>query len=1531
MTTKIAVPQYIVGKPYELFKNDILAWEAVTELHKSKQGLVLALALPDDDSCQLRSKLFDKHSVADLNKDAGLKTVIAFLDEQLGKDDLADKLIKFGEFDDYKQTTESVSDFIGKFEQFYNRMVKGGTEYSSDILAYKLIRSAKLTDTEKMLVLSGVDYTKRDTMFEQTKVSLKKFKGDSSNPMGACGSVSNTPGMAIKVEPALYNRQYGGRGNFSGFRPFRGNYATRPFKARGNSYGNQFWRGRGSDNRGTYQSFRGRGSFGSGRGASGSDAKSWRQNFGSNSPSWRGQSSGSNSQSWRSGAGEKRLNPLGTDGKPLRCDCCESIRHYVRQCPDAWENANITDTGPEMYEEQLNDLSQMWDSSNSQFDPSYYMQDEAGAYYVGENQYNEENVDSYYNENSVLHTAILYTGNDVEECMKLEAEAHNSAVVDTACTSTVCGKQWLDEYLKSLSKQDCDDVSCRNGFRTFKFGVGHAKSEAEYDIPVYLAGTRMIMRTDVVDTDVPLLFSKSFMKKNGFVIDLVNDAAIVHGKKVLLNSTSSGHYCLPLSKENDVYVVDLENVRTGDLKKTLWHLHRQFAHPIRDKFVDLLKDANSWKEEYEPVLDIIYHECNRCKEFARTPSRPVVGFSMASSFNEKVAMDLKQWGSKRWILHLIDMFSRYTISVFVTRKTGTTIIEAIINHWIGYFGVMGGIFSDNGGEFRNDEMREVASILDYELCTTAADSPYQNGLCERNHAIVDLMLSKLVTDYPKISENVLLRWANMAKNSLQMWNGFSSNQLVLGINPRLPSIMNGKIPGLNESTISEALAKHLTALHATRRAFVESESEEKLKRALRSRVRASETVYKRGDKVLYKRSHTEKWLGPARVIFQDRKCVFLDHGGYFIKASPDRMQLLPDLSDISTNSSMNDNKAKVVSKECTKAPCMFEYTNDGIVQRGLPEENDHDIDGHVDENDRQIAAVQPVNENDQQVVADQPSNANSESFTEEEDGFSNDEINTATEKWERLRIQQPVRKSLRQFNKETGASVYLSDNMFPIYMTLVPRHLHNNDECMTAKMEELEKLKKFEAYDLEPENGQQRISTRWVLSVKDDKVKARLVARGFEEEQTIQSDSPTISKCGMRMCLMIVSHQGWTMRSTDIKSAFLQSKEMTRQVYVEPPKEANNDDYVWKLKKCLYGLTDASRQFYLSVCDELFRLGVKRSSLDSSLFYMHDNKGALLGILISHIDDFLHAGNSHFEENIIGSLRKRFLAGRQDEKNFTYVGYQLKQTALGIELDQIDYIHNIDTYMVPVGRSARRNDALNNKEKTALRSQVGSLNWAVQGSRPDKAFEMIDLSTRFNCGTVADLSQACKLVRNMKDEDFTIVYPNLGKPESWRFAVFSDAAFANLKDGVSSTMAYIIFLVGENLRCCPLTWRAAKIRRVVRSTLAAETLALQESVDDVLGVRDMLCEMYPMLKLPIMCKVDNQSVVDSLHSTLPVDEKSLRINIASLKQALENEIESIAWIEKKTQLADCMTKRGSNGAGLMAILGTGILPDCYNL
>ena len=156
-------------------------------------------------------------------------------------------------------------------------------------------------------------------------------------------------------------------------------------------------------------------------------------------------------------------------------------------------------------------------------------------------------------------------------------------------------------------------------------------------------------------------------------------------------------------------------------------LHRQFAHPPKKRLIALLKDAQVWKEQYEGIITQIDENCELCKIYAKTPSRPIVGMPMATKFNEKVAMDLKQWNS-HWILHIIDMWSRYTLSIFVNRKKPSHIIDALMTHWIGKFGVMGALMTDNGGEFSS-----VTFILNIQLCTTAGESPFQNGLCEKVH------------------------------------------------------------------------------------------------------------------------------------------------------------------------------------------------------------------------------------------------------------------------------------------------------------------------------------------------------------------------------------------------------------------------------------------------------------------------------------------------------------------------------------------------------------------------------------------------------------------------------------------------------------------------------------------------------------------------------------------------------------------------------------------------------------------------------
>ena len=53
----------------------------------------------------------------------------------------------------------------------------------------------------------------------------------------------------------------------------------------------------------------------------------------------------------------------------------------------------------------------------------------------------------------------------------------------------------------------------------------------------------------------------------------------------------------------------------------------------------------------------------------------------------------------------------------------------------------------------------------------------------------------------------------------------------------------------------------------------------------------------------------------------------------------------------------------------------------------------------------------------------------------------------------------------------------------------------------------------------------------------------------------------------------------------------------------------------------------------------------------------------------------------------------------------------------------------------------------------------------------------------------------------------------------------------NLKDGASQS-GHIIFLVVKNGNYSPISWQSKKIPHVVKSTFAAETLALQEVAEN---------------------------------------------------------------------------------------------------
>ena len=143
--------------------------------------------------------------------------------------------------------------------------------------------------------------------------------------------------------------------------------------------------------------------------------------------------------------------------------------------------------------------------------------------------------------------AVLFTGYNTEKVQWLGIDAHNCAVLDSACSSTVCGDKGNNNYTQSLDSIDKSKVRQKDGHRVFKFGGGTClKSYSKYSLPDVIAGKEVTINTGIVEFDIPLLLSRTAMKKAAIKMDLENDTATIMGNGVALNLTTSGHYCIPI-------------------------------------------------------------------------------------------------------------------------------------------------------------------------------------------------------------------------------------------------------------------------------------------------------------------------------------------------------------------------------------------------------------------------------------------------------------------------------------------------------------------------------------------------------------------------------------------------------------------------------------------------------------------------------------------------------------------------------------------------------------------------------------------------------------------------------------------------------------------------------------------------------------------------------------------------------------------------------------------------------------------------
>ena len=141
--------------------------------------------------------------------------------------------------------------------------------------------------------------------------------------------------------------------------------------------------------------------------------------------------------------------------------------------------------------------------------------------------------------------------------------------------------------------------------------------------------------------------------------------------------------------------------------------------------------------------------------------------------------------------------------------------------------------------------------------------------------------------------------------------------------------------------------------------------------------------------------------------------------------------------------------------------------------------------------------------------------------------------------------------------------------------------------------------------------------------------KARLVDQGFQEHLDPQSDSPTVAKESFKLLMALAPNNVFKIASVDIRAVFLQSKVLDRDFFVKPPEDVREPGLIWKLKKYLYGLDDASHKLWLRVKKVLTDMSLRVMDGDKAFYFLHEDSH-LQGVVLTYVNNFYLSGTHDF-------------------------------------------------------------------------------------------------------------------------------------------------------------------------------------------------------------------------------------------------------------------------------------------------------------
>ncbi len=368
----------------------------------------------------------------------------------------------------------------------------------------------------------------------------------------------------------------------------------------------------------------------------------------------------------------------------------------------------------------------------------------------------------------------------------------------------------------------------------------------------------------------------------------------------------------------------------------------------------------------------------------------------------------------------------------------------------------------------------------------------------------------------------------------------------------------------------------------------------------------------------------------------------------------------------------------------------------------------------------------------------------------------------------------------------------------------------------------------------------------------------------------------------------------------------------------QPPgfEVAGKENWVWRLKRGLYGMPQGGRTWNKTMNTRLEAVGFTRVACEHCLYARHGSDGTVMtGV---HVDDFLYTASSD-------AATTRFIADLEGEWTITNLGPArhcigiaiardlgertvfLSQSALIDKIIATFHLGSAVPVSTPMDSGLKLIRPTSPAEHDAVahlpyRALVGSLNYVAVGTRGDISYAVQELSRFLDCFTATHWEAAKRVVRYLKGtRDLRLV---LGGAHAARLLGFTDSDHARDPETRRSVMGYC-FSLGSGM----VSWSARKQKTVSDSSTEAEYIAAAEASKECVWLRTVLGELgYTQTEATPVYADNNGAIILSSDSSFHARSKHIEIKHHILREHSARNFLALHFIPSANNVADVFTK-----------------------